>query len=450
MPRDNTWTGYEDIVATDTVWRSFTATTTNTTRPAAQPRQINTADIARWQDPMDAARQVDQPPPPRTAYTIRRAEPEDELPEFDEEEEVRMARPGGSVLDFDTTIGKHFKKSCIQEKKEEAVVGIEFENESVKEFSLPVPEGWRQHTEGSLRYYGVEFVLNPPQRLETAKKSVEELAEAAKAAKVKWTDSIRTSVHVHFDVTRYKVQDVINFAAVYWILEDFLSDFAGEHRKQNLFCLRAKDARYQVSEWTAAIFDKSPLRLRSLDNNLRYGSVNLAALSKFGSFEFRMMRGTSKVNEIHLWLDTLEAIRQFALKFNTPLALRNYFLKEVNAGDFPRAVLGDRLFSTLNSYRKDKTPLEESVREGFLNVESLLLSGGDWDFSKEIEEAKDIEKKRLEEEKVKKQAEREAFERAQRLATSIYRSISAYEAEDNQPIYVRSTDELLVTNGADI
>jgi hypothetical protein len=138
------------------------------------------------------------------------------------------------------------------------------------------------------------------------------------------------------------------------------------------------------------------------------------------------------------------------LKFNTPLALRNYFLKEVNAGDFPRAVLGDRLFSTLNSYRKDKTPLEESVREGFLNVESLLLSGGDWDFSKEIEEARDVEKKRLEEEKERKRVEREAFERAQRLALFIYRTSSAYEAEDNQPIYVRSTDELLVTNGADI
>ena len=323
-------------------------------------------------------------------------------------------KSGGTmdVLDFEKTVGEVYGKSGFQKDTSTAYVGIEWENESINPLTLPdIGSGWQFHNEGSLRYHGCEFVLNPPRKLEESKDYVKRLFKSLSGNT--WTDSIRTSVHVHFDVTKYKITDIICFGAVYWILEDILSDFAGEHRKSNLFCLRAKDTEYLLTDLSYNVSSKQPFKLHTTENNYRYASVNLAAMKKFGSFEFRMMRGTSNQEDIFLWLDCLESIRQFALRFDTPKALRKYFLEDVSAGSFPNIVLGEN-FKKIQKYISTQEPIEERVREGFLRVERLLLSGGDWDFTKEIEK----QKKKLEEKRLKEQ---EDARRKAEISSSIFR-----------------------------
>lgn len=319
------------------------------------------------------------------------------------------------VLAFVQTIGEAFVKKSFQKDKAEAHVAVEFENEANNPVDLDnLPAGWAFHNEGSLRNYGAEFVMRAPLPIAATKREVELLCKAYKD--VQWSNSIRTSIHVHFDVTRYRFRDIVNFAAVYWILEDYLSDFAGQHRKGNLFCLRAKDADYLVSAMAEAVSKRNFVSMNAVDNSYRYASVNLAALKKFGSFEFRLMRGTSSAYEINLWLDVLERIRQFALKFKTPLALRNYFLNDVSAEAFPSVVLGE-LDKEILKYRVSKVDIQEQIRDGFLRVEQMLLVGKDWDFSAEIKDIVDRQKK----------AEAEAAEAAElraRLEATIMRPFS--------------------------
>lgn len=343
------------------------------------------------------------------------------VPEELNEEELRTVlyefntiteRGTMDVLDFDKTVGEVYGKSGFQKDTSAAFVGIEWENESINPLMLPdIVTGWQFHNEGSLRYHGCEFVLNPPRKLEESKAYVKQLFDSI--ADNVWTDSIRTSVHVHFDVTKYKIKDIICFGAVYWILEDVLSDFAGEHRKSNLFCLRAKDTEYLLTDLASSVSQKKPFSLHTTENNYRYASINLAAMKKFGSFEFRMMRGTSNQEDIFLWLDCLESIRQFALRFETPKDLRKYFLEDVSAGSFPSIVLGDN-FKKIEKYISTAEPIEERVREGFLRVERLLLSGDDWDYTKEIEKYK----KKLEE---KQQKELEVRRKSEEITRSIIR-----------------------------
>lgn len=226
-------------------------------------------------------------------------------------------------------------------KQSGSKIGIEIECEGVR---LPeaVPGAfWKVVPDGSLRD-GLEYVYVSPQDYQELEASLDELTDAFDNNKAKPNFSFRTSVHVHVNCLDMEYQHVLNYMYTYFLLEKVLVDFCGEHRKGNRFCLRMEDAE-GVLDYVLTLF-----RSRASRNTLgtisaeqtRYAAMNISSLNKFGTLEFRAMRGTLDKDVIVPWVNVLIGIREFACKFSSTkdiLAL----LDDVGEYQFFKEVLGD-------------------------------------------------------------------------------------------------------------
>ena len=294
--------------------------------------------------------------------------------------------------------------TCQAKSKEEGVVGLEFENEMITESGpysdfpgWPAINRWKYHSENSLRYYGFEHVSRPLKITEykdTVNYLFTELLDILNSnikkpvTSLPFTNSIRTSVHVHFDVGQYNTIDLMNFVSLYWILEPYLQHFCGKWRQGNLFCLRLKDTTYTKILLADSLFSRKNIFSNpiTLENN-RYGSINFNSLVKFGTIEFRMMRGVSTPEDAFIWVDALEKIRQFALQFRTTNDLRNFFLNGCSADEIPKLVLGPTLSKIYDKHFPNHLLKQNEIRDGWLSVSPILSVNTNWT-EKQIETAR--------------------------------------------------------------
>ena len=305
-----------------------------------------------------------------------------------------------TVLNLLNTVGSVVGRSSCTSTKEECVIGLELENEYKQPVNLPRLRNWTVSSDSSLRHYGFEYV-SEPLALSKAMNALSLLTDELNGIPATLTNSIRTSTHVHFDVTRLNFIEVLTFACVYWTLEDFLSDFAGAHRKGNLFCLRLKDAHYTKELITNALKHKDFVNVHLTNNEYRYGGVNFAALKKFGTLEFRMMRGTTDYDTLECWILALEAIRKFSLRFKNPTEYQQYFLNGTTARSFPEEVLGTNLFDKIAAFHNGD--VEKTIRNSFDLLDDILATTS-FDFTEELQRAQQEEEARKEQEKRKQEA----------------------------------------------
>lgn len=224
--------------------------------------------------------------------------------------------------------------------KEGAYIGVEIEVEGE---NLPrvVDKIWKVVPDGSLRGGGLEYVYRQPIKAQRIGESLEELAKAFAEAEAQPVFSFRTSVHVHVNCLDLEYQQVLNCIYTYFLLENILVDFCGEGRKGNRFCLRLQDAdgsleyieRLFSSKGRVGIFQRIPRDM------IRYASLNIEALPKFGTLEFRSMRGTLDEEVIIPWVETLVNIREYAKEFEDVRAIFNR-LEEVGERQFFQEAIG--------------------------------------------------------------------------------------------------------------
>lgn len=278
------------------------------------------------------------------------------------------------------------------------VIGLEFENELPNCVDFGGISGWRFHQENSLRDFGYEFVSTNPKPRSQLEKFVEslfrriqvKLDEYEEITKFKMTpsNSIRTSVHVHLNARNLTYIQVLNFAIVYWLLEDFMTAFCGETRRGNLFCLRMRDAVMQKHHVVSELKNLVPYSSQAFNDNQRYASLNLAAIRKFGSFESRLMRGTTDINVVMTWVDCLLAIYKFALEFKTPRDIKQDFLNSCDARDYPMHVLGFGLsMKMLSMMEVQPSPfvIASDIRENYIELSDLFSCHKTFDFTAEAE-----------------------------------------------------------------
>jgi len=132
-------------------------------------------------------------------------------------------------------------------------------------------------------------------------------------------DRASNSVHVHINAQGLTMQQVLTWLAVYFIFEEQLVRWAGPHRIGNLFCLRARDAEGLIQMIRKAVKEDDFSYFS--DDNYRYAAANVMALTKFGSLEFRALRGTVKKDVIQQWVDTLLSIKDKSLEYKDPIAV---------------------------------------------------------------------------------------------------------------------------------
>lgn len=201
---------------------------------------------------------------------------------------------------------------------------------------------WKTVNDGSLR--GVypdscaEFVLRRPIKAKDAKAAIQELIAIQTDAKLAF--SFRTSVHVHVNIQELTEVQLLNLVYTYLLLEEPLLNYCGKERKGNRFCLRLSDAEGSleyITAWIAKSFDS--LRLMA-EGTIRYSSINLAAVRKYGSVEFRGMRGTIDIGTLTNWCTALLRIRAFAMASKDPSFVYETFCN-MGAIGFLNHVLGD-------------------------------------------------------------------------------------------------------------
>lgn len=200
---------------------------------------------------------------------------------------------------------------------------------------------WRTEDDNSLRgeypHSRAEFVLKNPIEPDQVKPALESLVKALEGAEFDF--SHRTSVHVHVNVQELTHVQVCNFIYTYLLLEEPLMTYCGKARKGNRFCLRLSDAEGML-DVIERMFSDGEGSHRVAGDNVRYSAINLAALNKYGSLEFRAMRGNMDVGVITTWTEILYKLRSFAVQVNDPKAILA-LLEKFGAEMFMRNIMGD-------------------------------------------------------------------------------------------------------------
>ncbi len=245
--------------------------------------------------------------------------------------------------------------------------GIEIE---VEGYDLPeAPAGWREDEDGSLRGESKEYVFDGPADLDDMWGRLEALASAYEECGSEINDSVRCGVHVHINVQKLTMTELANFIVLYLVMEPALVKWCGEHREGNLFCLRMQDADFFMHH-LLNIF-KYELWARMTDENYRYASVNICAVPKYGSLEFRAMRGTNDLDTIGEWAVMLGNLRDAATKYTDPAAIMQDFSQSGPEKFLTNAV-------GMWAPRLMKGDWEALLRKGMRGVQ-MIAFGVDWE-----------------------------------------------------------------------
>jgi len=243
-------------------------------------------------------------------------------------------------------------------------IGIEIE----AEFTCPLPmleiPFWGITEDHSLRGYSAEFVTKTPIKIENVDKTLNVLKQTLKSCGVQVLDSFRAGVHIHVNCQDLTLNQVGNFAAVYYCLERMLTKFCGPTREGNFFCLRLKDAEAPLFHLILALQKNNPHPLNT--DNLRYSALNFRSLFKHGSLEFRAMATRPDFSRISEWAKILYALKEYAVT----LEKRPRIAEDISflgPEMWARQVLGDQYFALLK-YENCEKDIMSSMR----NVQELI------------------------------------------------------------------------------
>jgi len=223
-------------------------------------------------------------------------------------------------------------------------LGIEIEMEGAR----PFPDGqsvedanWRCEADGSLRGYSMEYIVAEPIKAGQVGAQLQSLRDILTEAKVKPVYSFRAGVHVHINVQDMTPHQLGSFAALYYCLEAPLVKYCGERREGNLFCLRNEDAEFALFTLENAL-RSGDLALLGTDM-LRYSSMNLRAVTRYGSLEFRAMETQPDLSKIEEWCAMLIRLRD-AAKLITDRSDIAYQLSFKGPEQWATELLGPELF----------------------------------------------------------------------------------------------------------
>lgn len=221
--------------------------------------------------------------------------------------------------------------------------GIEIEAEG-KHMGEVANKLWHTEDDGSLRGNfpdsRAEFVLNKPVTRENVLPALDNLRAELDGFGAEFAFSYRTSVHIHMNVQELTHAQLMNVIYTYLLLEEPLMNFCGKSRKANRFCLRLGDAE-GVLDTMKMLFKGGFKDLNNFQGDkVRYCAINLAALQKYGSLEFRAMRGNIDPAIIKTWTEALYAIREYSVKTENPKAVLAH-LERVGVKAFMKEILGD-------------------------------------------------------------------------------------------------------------
>jgi hypothetical protein len=231
-------------------------------------------------------------------------------------------------------------------------------------------ENWRVQRDDSLRNGGLEWTFTKPAKIEKVGKLLGEWAEGTKGSL--FAQSLRTSVHVHVNCQDFTYRQIYTILAAYWIMDSLLVRWCGGDREGNLFCLRVKDADYLCTCLVEGLKDGTFLQRANRGDLLRYSSLNIESLFKFGSLEFRALRGINDIEAIEEWARNVYSLVQVASRFPDPKAVVEHYY-DVGPERFLNHFFSPKFVKVLQ-----REEWEELLEEGIAFAVELAYSVEDW------------------------------------------------------------------------
>lgn len=221
---------------------------------------------------------------------------------------------------------------------------------------------WTCTRDGSLRGESMEYISNGPQLFKDFKKIHAELMQHFKDHETIPKMSFRTSVHVHLNVNHLTPDELRTVVYLYLLFEEDLLKFSGEERYGNRFCLSIRDAEGFIESIKYHLGGTMTRIVQIKADYIRYSSLNIASLIKFGTLEFRSMRGTLDYDVLSNWLKLIQCLRDAAVHFKNAKKVYDFLM---NKGS-------DELYNKVFGNLKDLIKTRESDNDVLYNS-SLLI-----------------------------------------------------------------------------
>lgn len=258
-------------------------------------------------------------------------------------------------------------------------VGIEIEVEGKNLiYHDNVPSPWVYKEDHSLRgEENGEYVLKAPIKFSEVEKNLKSLFDKFAANKATFDDSNRTSIHVHLNCQEFHLNRLASLMALWFTFEETLTQWCGDHRVGNLFCLRSRDAPATVSHIRK--FLKSDGKYE-LSDHLHYSGLNPNALKKFGSIEIRTMRGVSDPNVIRDWVEILQRLYEASANYTDPRDVCGMFSGYGPLQMF-NTILGPKAMTVRTGINWTDEQVRESMHAGIRLAQDICYCR-DWDLYK--------------------------------------------------------------------
>ena len=214
---------------------------------------------------------------------------------------------------------------------------------------------WSWHSDGSVRGErpGELVLLNPTPPLF--------FDEAVNEYRDKIMGNVRVNdscgMHVHIDVCDLTMEELRGVLLFYSVLERTIYKYCGSDRDNNNFCVPLWECWNKVDLFGRGL---------AVENSLRYCGLNLAAIRKFGSIEFRMHPGVVSAHKMASWVGVCARIKEYG-RTCTVESLYNLL-----QGSSSRSFLADTLCSS--AYVLGLYVTKEDLMSGVMDGKELYYS----------------------------------------------------------------------------
>lgn len=247
----------------------------------------------------------------------------------------------------------------------------EFGNAGVLAEKLPEP--WKIIEDHSLRGFGYEFVAKKPIYAYDLKGTLEDICKIINKKEYQVIESFRTSVHVHVNIQQFTPCELWTGITAYWLLENLLTNYCGPQRKGRMYCLAASDADNVITIAKEDLEKPNPFKRLDYDG-IRYAGLNLTAIPRYGSLEFRSMRGVYDPVVIYNWATTVRNLLYIAKQYGTPEAFFDAYEKAPDKELFVSSLIHK---DVLDELKKDRDWLQHVTRNEDIAAE-IAYAVEDW------------------------------------------------------------------------
>lgn len=244
------------------------------------------------------------------------------------------------------------------EKQGDIGVELEIEGRNLPAAGLP---GWTVKAEGSLRGANGrvvqgeaddtprEYVSARPVALNTLLTRLVELNTALTTPPVVVNLSYRASTHIHINMGSERLSSFLAFCALFTVVEPVLLRLCGPERNGNSFCMpfyETGDAAETMTGLVNYILGSGGYGWRGRG---KYASLNMDAITAYGSVEVRCFPNTIDPAMIHQWASWLMTIRSLARDVTAATGDFGAAIDEILADprSFLNTVFGRAMYPTL-------------------------------------------------------------------------------------------------------